>query len=102
MSLYQRIAEIIENEETAAVCTIVETQGSTPRRAGGKMLVFPGGRVEGTIGGGKLEALVAAEAEAALRDGQPRTLDYSMVDPARGERGRAVAHLEALGDPPVG
>ena len=35
---------------------MVATQGSTPQKAGAKMVVYPDGRIVGTIGGGCVEA----------------------------------------------
>ena len=52
-----------------ALVTIAETKGSVPREAGAKMLVYGSGKLSGTIGGGKFEALVAADAQEALRRG---------------------------------
>jgi xanthine/CO dehydrogenase XdhC/CoxF family maturation factor len=42
--------------EPAALVTVVSTQGSTPQKAGAKMVVYPDGRIVGTIGGGCVEA----------------------------------------------
>ena len=39
--------------ETLAVATILYTCGSTPRKAGTSMVVFPDGSIFGTIGGGR-------------------------------------------------
>jgi xanthine dehydrogenase accessory factor len=50
-----------------AMVTVAATSGSVPRHAGAKMLVFGDGRITGTIGGGKFEALVIDESRAALR-----------------------------------
>ena len=41
--------------ETLAVATILYTRGSTPRKAGTSMVVFPDGSIFGTIGGGRAE-----------------------------------------------
>ena len=41
--------------ETLAVATILHTAGSTPRKAGTSMVVFPDGSIFGTIGGGRAE-----------------------------------------------
>ena len=41
--------------ETLAVATILYTCGSTPRKAGTSMVVFPDGSIFGTIGGGRAE-----------------------------------------------
>ncbi len=51
------------------------------------MLVFPDGRMEGSVGGGELEARVLSEALAALKDGQTRVVEYSLVDRERGDPG---------------
>jgi xanthine dehydrogenase accessory factor len=56
--------------EPAALVTVVRATGSTPRHAGAHMLVFAGGRLVGTIGGGRIEketldaALPVARGEA--------------------------------------
>jgi xanthine dehydrogenase accessory factor len=51
MSIYSAIAELEKNNEAGALCTVVRSQGSTPRHVGSKMLVYPDGRFIGTIGG---------------------------------------------------
>jgi xanthine dehydrogenase accessory factor len=50
-----------------ALVTVAATTGSVPRAAGSKMLAYADGRISGTIGGGKFEALVVEDALAALR-----------------------------------
>ena len=37
------------------MATILHTAGSTPRKAGTSMVVFPDGSIFGTIGGGRAE-----------------------------------------------
>ena len=49
-----------------AVVTVAATAGSVPRAPGSKMFVYADGRIRGTIGGGKFESLVIAEALAAI------------------------------------
>jgi len=77
--IFQRVNEIIEKGETAALCTVVETIGSVPRHAGSKMLVFPDGRIQGTIGGGEVEEKVIQVAKQAFKDGHPQFVDYSLM-----------------------
>ena len=55
-----------------ALATVVATQGSVPRAAGAKMLVYGDGAISGTVGGGKFESLVIAEALEAIAEGTPR------------------------------
>ncbi len=45
-----------------AVATVLSTKGSTPRRSGAKMIIYPEGRIYGSIGGGCAEAEVMREA----------------------------------------
>jgi len=60
--MYDKIIEIQQNSIQANVCTIVFTQGSAPRKAGTKMIVYPDGSIFGTIGGGAIEKRVIHDA----------------------------------------
>ncbi|MCJ2033208.1 xanthine dehydrogenase accessory protein XdhC [Methylobacterium sp. J-068] len=55
--------------EPAALVTLAEARGSTPREAGAAMLVMPG-RVAGTIGGGTYEWAGIARARRLLASGE--------------------------------
>ena len=55
--------------EPCVLVTVAEAQGSTPRAAGTKMVVFPG-RFVGTIGGGTLEFKAQEIARRMLDDGR--------------------------------
>jgi xanthine dehydrogenase accessory factor len=85
--------------QPVALATIVKARGSVPRHAGSKMLVYPDGRLSGTIGGGEMEARVCQEATAALEDGQPRLVPYSLVDPERGDPGVCGGEVEVYVEP---
>jgi xanthine dehydrogenase accessory factor len=56
------IFEEIHNNQKAGkafvLATIVKTLGASPRAAGAKMIVYPDGKISGTIGGGNFEKLV--------------------------------------------
>jgi len=59
------------NQERAAgrpvvLVTVLNTRGSTPRKAGSQMLVLNDGAIRGTIGGGLAEAQAMAEAGRAF------------------------------------
>jgi len=97
--IYQALVELEKNNQAAAFCVVVRSRGSTPRRASSKMLVYPDGRILGTVGGGELENRVIAEAQAALLDGKPRLLDYNMVDPQRGDVGTCGGQVEVFVEP---
>ncbi len=55
------ILSLIENKKIFAIATIVSHSGSTPRTSGTKMVILPDGTIEGTIGGGLIEAKVIEE-----------------------------------------
>jgi xanthine dehydrogenase accessory factor len=74
--VYATALEAIRRGEGAAVATVLEAHGSTPREAGAKMLVYADGRTVGTVGGGPLEAQVIQEAQAALSAGVSREFEY--------------------------
>ena len=98
-SVYQALAKLEAKNESGALCIIVRSRGSTPRRTTSKMLVYPDGNIEGTIGGGEMESRVIAEALGAINDGKPRLLEYSMTDPQRGDPGVCGGQLEIFVEP---
>lgn len=99
MMIYRALAELETNNKPGALCTIVRSQGSTPRHATSKMLVYPGGDTLGSVGGGELESRVVAEALSAIRDGKPRLLEYNMSDPGRGDPGVCGGQVEIFIEP---
>jgi xanthine dehydrogenase accessory factor len=76
--VYEAVLDAIRRGEPAAVATVIEARGSTPRHVGAKMLVYGDGRAVGTVGGGALEAQVIEEAQAAMAEGQSRELEYRL------------------------
>ena len=80
LQIFKEITRIIESRETAAHALVTETTGSSPRKAGAKMVVYPDGRVFGSIGGGRIEAETIEAALVSMTDGQPRTLRFSLTE----------------------
>ena len=97
--IYQSLAEIEKNNQAAALCTVVKSEGSTPRHVGSKMLVHADGKFVGTVGGGELESRVIKAALESLENGKPRTLSYTMVDPSRGDPGVCGGTVEVFVEP---
>ena len=54
MGIYERLAVVEREGGSVAMATVIRTQGSVPRHQGSRMLIYPEGRAEGTIGGGEL------------------------------------------------
>ena len=98
-SIYQALSELEKTNESAALCTVVKSEGSTPRHVGSKMLVYADGKFIGTVGGGDLEHRVMDEAWIAIAEGRARTLKYNMVDPSRGDPGVCGGTVEVFVEP---
>lgn len=63
------LEELLENRRSGCPCvlaTVAATAGSVPRQPGARMIVRADGSISGTVGGGKFESLVIAEALACL------------------------------------
>ncbi|MBN2550149.1 MAG: XdhC family protein [Anaerolineales bacterium] len=99
MSVFQALAELELKNQPGVLCTIVRSNGSTPRHTGSKMLVYLDGSIVGTVGGGEVENRVIAEAQQAIADGSPRLLEYNMSDPSRGDPGVCGGQLEIYVEP---
>lgn len=65
-----------QNEKMSLV-TVISTKGSTPRKAGSKMIVYDSGKIIGTIGGGCAEAKIITD--AALMAGS-KNLKIETID----------------------
>ena len=69
--LLRELLDARAHRERCALVTVAAARGSTPREAGAKMLVYADGRTAGTVGGGRLEALVIEESHRALAVDSP-------------------------------
>ena len=65
-SILRFIAKRQEAGQTTALATIIHTKGSTPCKAGTKMLICPDGSIFGTIGSGCAEAEVKIKSLTVL------------------------------------
>ena len=98
-SIFQALAELEKNNETAALCTVTGSEGSTPRHVGSKMLVYPDGHFIGTVGGGELENRVIKAALESINSETAQTLSYTMADPSRGDPGVCGGQVEVFVEP---
>src|SRR5215475_3015623 len=99
ISIYQALAELEENNESAALCTVVRSEGSTPRHVGSKMLVYSDGKFVGTVGGGELESRVIKAALESLNNSKAQNLSYTMSYPSRGDPGVCGGTVEVFVEP---
>lgn len=64
--------------EPLVLCTIVETEGSTYRKAGARMLVDGHGNYFGVLGGGCFEGDLVERSREVIRSGDPALVEYDM------------------------
>ncbi len=66
------------------VATVVRAEGSTPRSAGARMIVYADGRILGSVGGGAIEGTVIDESRAliAADDAGCKLVAYDLGDDA--------------------
>lgn len=62
------MAQLSDEGRAFVVATVVDSSGSTPQKAGSKMLVLEDGSLRGTVGGGAIELQIVEAARALLRD----------------------------------
>lgn len=79
---------LLRHHRRLAMATVVSAIGSTPRQTAARLLVLPDGTTRFTIGGGKFESLVVADAVALLEHrGLPFTKEYAFVPTGDGSFG---------------
>jgi xanthine dehydrogenase accessory factor len=83
----QAALDAVAEAEAAALVTVIATEGSTPQKAGAKMLVYGDGRIVGTIGGGCVEAEMIRRARHAISERRSSLADYDLTPDQAGEDG---------------
>jgi len=66
--VFEAALQAARSGSKAALVTVISTEGSTPQKAGAKMVVYPDGRIVGTIGGGCVEAEMTWRAHRRTAD----------------------------------
>lgn len=112
IDIYEEIVRLKQRRVPAVLATVINSQGSTPRKAGAKMLVNKDGSIRGTVGGGKTEADTIEAALEVMVRGRPRTMEFSLTTEHGGVCGGNLAiyleplvvadHLIVVGDGHVG
>lgn len=62
------LAQSLLKKESAALVTVVEVKGASPAKVGAQLVLFQNGTTTGTVGGGKLEASILADAKQDLTE----------------------------------
>ena len=76
LEIYQELANIASKGERAVLATVIASSGSTPRKAGAKMLIKEDGTTIGTVGGGGNEQQVLGKVNEVMSSGQPQVMHF--------------------------
>ena len=85
LDLYEEIVRLTRRGQQFVLATVVAHGGSSPRKAGAKMLVRGDGTTMGSVGGGRVEKESLESARKALAEGTSRSLEFVLT----GEHGFA-------------
>ena len=78
-----------DDNQSIALATVIETWGSSPRRAGAKMAITPDGKITGSVSGGCVEGAVFETGVDVLKTGTPQLLHFGVADETAWEVGLA-------------
>jgi len=85
MNILQRIVELAGSGQPFCTGVVLGAEGSTPREAGVRAILHPNGRIEGTLGGGAVEAATQRQAIEACRSQRASILDVELRGEAAGD-----------------
>ena len=72
-----------------ALATVIQTWGSSPRRASAKMAITPDGQITGSVSGGCVEGAVFEAGVEVLKTNHPQLLHFGVADETAWEVGLA-------------
>ncbi len=97
IDLFRQAAAALEEGQPVALVTVIATTGSTPGKVGYKMLVFGASEgIAGTVGGGKVEAKMMAEAARGLATPGSRLFRFVLGKTPEDEDGICGGAVEFL------
>lgn len=78
MEVIEQASKLIKENTSFVLATIIEAEGSTPRKTSAKMIILENGQIYGTIGGGALEKKVVEESLISIKEKRSKLLEYSL------------------------
>ncbi|MBK8165996.1 MAG: XdhC family protein [bacterium] len=72
------LAAMVREQRAGVLATVIGAERSTPRQPGAKMIIHADGHLTGSVGGGRAEAHVVAEAAQVAAGGACRTVSIDL------------------------
>jgi xanthine dehydrogenase accessory factor len=94
--LLDELIRLLERGEPFALATLVDARGSTPQKAGARLLARADGSAIGTLGGGCIEASAREAAADVLASGTARVLDFELTEDIAVDYGLACGGTERI------
>jgi xanthine dehydrogenase accessory factor len=79
VNVFAATARALDAGRSVAIATVIGARGSTPRHLGARMAVASDGEQWGTVGGGRIEAIVVAAAREVAGGAPPRVVRQNLV-----------------------
>ncbi|MFH0865743.1 MAG: XdhC family protein [Bacteroidota bacterium] len=96
-TIYSKIEELRNDGKGSALCIVISTSGSTPRKTGAKMIVLEDKTIFGTIGGGSIEKDVIDHAADIIKEGKPVIKSYQLEEDLKMKCGGSMeVYIEPL------
>lgn len=76
----QQLSNAINNNQPAVLATVIAFKGACPAKVGAQIVLLSDGSTTGTVGGGKLEASILADARASLESRTPSIKHYKLAE----------------------
>ncbi len=76
--IYRALADMKDQGRRGALAIVVRTKGSTPRKAGAKMIIMEDGSILGTVGGGGLEKKVIEESLESIKRREAKLKSFDL------------------------
>jgi xanthine dehydrogenase accessory factor len=94
--LLSEMTRLLDRGERFVLATLIEARGSTPQKAGARLLVRADGSALGTLGGGCIEASARDVAIDVLATGTPQILDFELTEDIAVDYGLACGGSERI------
>lgn len=84
-AFFQGTLARIEARKPFVVATVLKAEGSTPVKPGAKAIIEADGTIDGTVGGGAVEAEAQRQASLVARSGKPVLFDFDLAGSSLGD-----------------